>query len=893
MLHARRPWLCSAVYPLAIAALGMSPARSQAPIAAGIARDLAVERAARVTEVSYRLEFDLRAPQAGAGRREVLGVATLSFRLPEAAEQADLVLDFGEDCTLEDFAINGIPADPVRRENHVVLPGARLVPGLNSVETRFAVPVAASGTPLTVYRDPTDGREYWYTLTVPADAHRLYPCFDQPDLKARFDLVLVTPTAFVAVSNGDEIESVDRPRQRQDEALDWVFATTEPISTYLFAFAAGPFAVVADKVPGNLGSDPERRMRMFVRDSKLEDTQADLLFGMHRDALAWLSDYFGISYPFGKLDFVLLPGFPYGGMEHAGAIFYRETALSFDHEPTEGELIRRSTLVYHEVSHQWFGNLVTMQWFDDLWLKEGFATFVAYTLLEALEPGQRAWLRFHQRVKPRAYEVDRTRGTVPILQELGNLADAKSAYGPIVYNKAPAVLRQLQAWIGAQAFQEGMRTFLEKHRYANATWEDLVTALQERTTRDSALWSDRWIKSDGLPRVSADWEVGDDGMLRSFEVQQEAIGGQRREGAERSWPLDLEVLLFDDDLKVRQAQVVLEGPRAAIGDLVGTPAPAGVLLDPRDIAYGLLVLDPTSTRFFSARAHDLADPLQRAVAFAALRETLRAGHLAPTVWIGCLERAIAQESDPATFEWLLARCATTLTRYLTEEEAAPVRRRLSESLLARLSAGAIEGRELETFRFLARYGDRELVTPMCRALLLETLTVPGLKLGIRDRFLAAASVLAATGEEDAIARLERSVEGEDVAKAAYLARAATPDPERKRAVFASFLPDAKGEAIPEQWIQDALEFFHWPGQSSLTMPFLRPALDQVEAVKRARKIFFMPAWIDAFVNGHSTPEALAVVESWRAETKLDPDVEQKLLQSLDELELTVEIRSRD
>ncbi|MCA8964937.1 MAG: hypothetical protein KDC48_08615, partial [Planctomycetes bacterium] len=403
--------------------------------APGISKELAKARKQVISAVQYDLRFRLE-----KGAKEVAGEVWLRFQLPEDRELTNpIVLDFAGK-TLTDVRLNDTDVSLTRVANHVVLPVDRLGYGWNGLVAKFTSEVAPTGTPLTVYRDPQDGQEYYYTLVVPADAHRLYPCFDQPDLRAEFRVELVLPNDWVAVSNAVLAEDMPEPTA---EGTVWRFVATRPLPTYLMAFACGPFAIASAPLAGVPGIDVRQPLRIFYRNRERDHLDRDALVKLHAEGLRWLCGYFGVPYPFGKLDIVLLPGFPYGGMEHAGAIFYREASLAFDHPPTAAELVRRSTLVYHELSHQWFGNLVTMKWFEDLWLKEGFATFVGYQALEALEPERRAWLRFLQRVKPRAYEVDATPGTTPVFQALDNLADAKSAYGAIVYNKAPAVLREL------------------------------------------------------------------------------------------------------------------------------------------------------------------------------------------------------------------------------------------------------------------------------------------------------------------------------------------------------------------------------------------------------------------------------------------------------------------
>lgn len=436
----------------------------------GISRELAQARAALVSDLACNLQLRL-----DANAKDVQGRISLTFTLASTRDPAaPLVLDFaGQE--LAEFQVNEKPTAVRAVADHVVIPAELLVSGYNRVTAQFRSAVAPTGTPLTSYRDPSDGREFYYTLVVPADAHRLYPCFDQPDLRTRFRLDLDLPAEWVAVANGAEMPVAAQPPEGRRY---WSFRETVPLPTYLMAFACGAFAIVPGPALQAPGIDAQAPFRIFVRPSQQKLLDREAVAKLHIEGLRWLCTYFNVDYPFRKLDIALLPGFPYGGMEHAGAIFYREQSLAFDHPPTDGELARRSTLIYHELSHQWFGNYVTMRWFDDLWLKEGFATFLAHLAMAELEPERQSWLRFLQRVKPRAYEVDGTPGTVPVFQELQNLADAKSAYGPIVYNKAPAVLRELHDRLGAGAFRAGLTRFLQAHALGNATWRDLAGALE-------------------------------------------------------------------------------------------------------------------------------------------------------------------------------------------------------------------------------------------------------------------------------------------------------------------------------------------------------------------------------------------------------------------------------
>lgn len=836
--------------------------------APGISRELAHGRKAILSDVEYDLRLRL-----AEGGKEVTGDIWMRFRLPlDTDPSAPLVIDFaGTD--LAAVRVNGRDATLRAVHDHVLVPPELLVRDRNSLMASFRSPIAPSGTPLTVYRDPADGREYLYTLVVPADAHRLYPCFDQPDLRAVFQLELELPATWTAVANTPRIEP-EKPRPVQ--GTRWCFARTKPLPTYLMAFACGPFHVIDAPAPRAPGVDPAHPMRLYLRGSQLHWLEQDALVSMHSEGLRWLATNFGVPYPFDKLDFVLLPGFPYGGMEHAGAIFYRETALLFDHPPTAAERVRRSTLIYHELSHQWFGNLVTMKWFDDLWLKEGFATFVGHQMLEALEPGQKSWLRFLQRTKPRAYEVDGTPGTTPVWQELANLADAKSAYGPIVYNKAPAVLRELHERLGAAVFQRGLQRYLEKHAFGNADWRDLAQALEGASRQDLGRWSERWLLAPSMPQVRVAWDLDENGIVASAELRQRPIGG------DGTWPLELELLVFDLAGKRRTLTIASDAASTPLTELIGRAPPRAILANPRDVAYGQFVPDARSRAFLLQHVASETDPLVRAVGTQALFEAVREAELDPAAFAATLLAVLAVETDADTHGWLLDLLGTTLGRYLVPERSAPLREQATTLLLAQHQREPDPSRQLPIFRFLARNGSGPRVLDTCRAMAASE------TLGKQDRFLAAAALLAAGQGDDVLATLQERFGKEDIGKELFLARAAIPTAENKAAYWQQY---QQPDAPPEQWTQDSLSWFHWPGQAALTLPWLRPALERVDWVKKNRRIFFMPAWLDAFVNGHSSPEALAIVDDFLATAELDADVRKKLLQSRDGLARAVRIRA--
>ena len=437
----------------------------------GIPRALAQSRAARVSGLHYQLSYTL-IPHAPA----TVASETLRFTLTDPGPPSpNPSSSISATAPVSSLTLNGAAIPTTIDHGHLVLPAGHLHAGPNTLEAHFTANIGAAGKAITRFEDHDDGSEYLYTLFVPMDASMAFPCFDQPDLKARFTLSITAPAAWSVISN--------TPSTRQSalafsDTATTAFAETEPLPTYLFAFAAGPFVNV----------HPTAGLpNVWVRKSKAPTAIAEVpaVQTTAADGIKFLSDYFAQPFPFPKYEMVLIPGFAYGGMEHAGCTFLREESVLFRTAPTDLNRFGRQTLVLHELTHQWFGDFTTMRWFDDLWLKEGFAQYMAYKTLAALHPDLPVWQRFYQSIKPGAYAIDETQGTTPIYQDIPNLNAAKSAYGAIVYSKAPGVLRQLNYVIGDEAFRHGLQLYLAAHQYGNATWNDLIDSFNKHPAATS------------------------------------------------------------------------------------------------------------------------------------------------------------------------------------------------------------------------------------------------------------------------------------------------------------------------------------------------------------------------------------------------------------------------
>lgn len=833
----------------------------------GIPRELARQRAEQISDVRYGLTFTLvRHAETANGHEE------LQFRLKSPT---DTLLDFREG-TASDLEINGKAADAKIENGHIQLPAALLKAGNNTVKLNFSAPVAPAGKAITRFEDKDDGSEYLYTLFVPMDASMAFPCFDQPDLKGRFHLEVIGPMDWTVISNS-AVESTSAIKGGPHAQQYTAFAETNPISTYLFAFAAGPFRKVHD-TPGLPG--------LYVRQSQLKraEEEAAEVQEITAQGIKYLSGYFAQPFPFPKYDMVMIPGFAYGGMEHAGATFLREESILFRTAPTHSDHLNRDILLLHELTHQWFGDLVTMRWFDDLWLKEGFAQYMAYHALADLMPQENIWKRFYQAIKPAAYSIDSTKGTTPIYQDIANLKDAKSAYGAIVYSKAPGVLKQLAFVVGEDKFRDGLRLYLKEHAYANAEWSDLVHAIERVSGKQLQGWAAAWIRQRGMPQVDVQWSCDPANKINHFSLTQKDVLDEGN-----TWPMAMQVLLQYANQAPMRLKAQLADRSADVQEAVGKPCPQYVFANDQDYAYGRFLLDPVSRKAVMGQLGDVADVFQRALLWGSLWDSVREAELSPREYLELSLRLLPQEKDAALAQTLIMRLGTGLHRYVGPE----VRRQLVSRAETLASDQMLHSSE-QDFRIIWSRGLRDIAQSdfgrsQLKDLLSGKLTVPGVTFRPLDRWNMVMALIA-TGDSDAqsiyAAEQKRDNTG-DGQKYAYMADAARPDSKTKQDYFNDYLHDP---SRPEDWIVQSLPAFNYWNQSALTLPYLKPALEALPQIKRERKIFFLLGWLRAFIEEQQSETAQQQVHDFLNTATLDKDLQLKILEVVDELDRTVKIR---
>ena len=835
----------------------------------GISRELAAWRAAHYRDVHYGLTLDL-APPFERLRGE------LAIEVTVDAADADLVLDWrpGEVAGIRDLRVNGMTqAEVTVMPDHLVIPSVLLQSGRNHIALRFDSPIHRSGAAVTRYRDNHDQSDYVYTLLVPADASSVFPCFDQPDLKARFDLSVSAPAEWRVIGNAPVLQV-----SSEGDAATTRFARTEPISTYVFAFAAGPFAELKDDASGT---------RLFVRRSRLDKArqEAGEVLRLTRLGSAYFADYFAQPFPFPKYDVVLIPELAYGGMEHAGATFLREESVLFPFQPSSADRLRRAQLIFHETAHQWFGDLVTMRWFDDLWLKEGFANFMAAKATAALLPEFDAWNAFRA-LKAAAYRTDVTLGTTAIWQPLANLASAKSAYGNIVYSKAPAVLRQAEFFLGEDIFRDAVREFTERHAFGAADWSDLVLAFEHASGRPLQAWADAWVKRRGLPAVRLRWNVNADGTLADATLWQHDVLNEHG-----LWPLRVQVVVVGADGSEIRLPVMLEGESVRVSELEGRVAPRFVFANDGDFGYGLFLLDPASRAAVLEGIGEVRDEFLRALLWDALWEGVRQAELAPLDFLALALRELPHERDEVTVSGMLARIQTAFRWYLSDAQQNAIAPTVEAALRGQMLNAVTPGLRITMFRAFTAVAFTAGGRADLERLLSGELAIAGVTLTSNDRFRIIRRLLTldSSGAAALLDAQSRADQSDDGRREAFASRAAQQDATIKREYFEAFLYDSR---LAERWIEDSLVPFNAVEQQALTLNYLEPALRALPELKRGRKIFFVNNWLAAFIGGQRSAEALSIVQAYLTRPELEPDLRLKLLEAVDGLERAVKIRAR-
>lgn len=853
--------------------------------AEGVSWALAELRKRTVADPRYDVRFSVPRERSSPLR----GRVEIRFTWEDPLERP-VILDFREpERRVLEVRANGRDIRPWTVANHLLILPEHLLQG---EENRVEVAFLAGDLSLNRNDD------FLYTLFVPDRAHAALPVFDQPNLKGRWTLALEIPAEWTALANGEVREDSlgggllgewsfrrrgrgalpDPPHGGARRILR--FGPTEPISTYLFAFAVGDFQVERAERGG-------RTMTFLHRETDREKVERNLpaIFDLHHAALEWLEEYTGIPYPFGPFGFVAIPPFQYGGMEHPGAIFYRSASLFLEPSATQAQELGRASLIAHETAHMWFGDLVTMDWFDDVWTKEVFANFMAAKIVHPSFPEVDHDLRFLLAHHPSAYSVDRTAGANPIRQPLDNLLEAGTLYGPIIYQKAPIVMLQLERMVGEGTLREGLRDYLSLFAFDNATWPDLITILDGLTPKDLAGWSRVWVEEPGRPTIRT--RPRGDRVLEALTLHQEDPWGRGRR-----WPQSLQVALGYGTDRAWRFPVVLEGDSASVPGVEGRPMPDYVLPNGSGVEYGLFQLDRRSLAFLSTHLPRLSDPLLRGTGWITLWDAVLEGELGAEPFLELLLEGVSSEPDEQNLQRILGLLDTTFWLLLPPERREQKAGEVEATLLRRLEGaggGSMASALFRAFRGLALTPDG--VARLQRVWSGEE-EVPGVTLGEEDR-IALAGALAlreVSGWEEILRRQAEEVSNPDRrARMAFVRPALDADPAVREAFFERLR--LRENRAREPWTLEALGYLHHPLRGRHGERFIRPSLDLLEEIQRTGDIFFPQRWVSATLSEHGTPTAVAAVRTFlEARPDLPPRLREKVLQALDLPERAVAIQ---
>ncbi|PWN07669.1 M1 family metallopeptidase [Rhodohalobacter mucosus] len=805
----------------------------------GVSLELAEFRKSLLSDIQYTLYFNI--PE----RREMPIPATVSIKFTLNNEGYDIPLDFRESADkLRSLTVNGTSAEIIYENEHILLPAGMLHPGENQVDIEL---IAGESS---LNRNP----DYLFTLFVPDRARTAFPLFDQPDLKAVYKLTLEIPSEWEAVSNAALSDVI-----QEDSTKILEFRPSDRFSSYLFSFVAGRFEKVTRTVNGV-------EMTMLHRESDPEKVERNLddIFELHAASLEWLEEYTAIEHPFQKFDFALIPAFPYGGMEHVGAIQYRAGSLFLDEDPSDSRLLSRASLIAHETAHMWFGNLVTMKWFNDVWTKEVYANFLAAKIMNPEFPDINHELNFLLRHHPSAYSVDRTEGANPIRQNLANLNEAGQMYGPIIYNKAPIMMRQLELLLGDDLFREGIREYLSSYAFENATWPDLIRILDQKTSTDLAAWSDVWVNTPGRPHFS---------IVRngSASLLQTDPAGQRS----RFWPQQFSIVELSPS-GTQTRLVTSQGAATELDQALGNNR----IYNANGYGYGLFPASPDNLEAWlefgdTAKGSELIN----------LYENMLEGVVDPADYYGRLLNIIRSESNQLLLNRALSYLGTIYWNLMSKEERESAAPGLEEMLWNLMMQQPDASRKRIFFDSYRNVAVTENGVQRLYDVWAGNTKIEGLSLSDND-LTGIAAILAVKSHpraEDILRiQLDNIQDSDRKRRFEFLQPALSADPSVRDQFFES-LKNPENREI-ESWVISSLNYLHHPLRTDHSEKYILPSLELLEEIQVTGDIFFPSRWLDATLSNHSSDNAVETVRTFLNERPgYNEQLRMKILQSADML----------
>lgn len=844
-----------------------------------LSRDEARERAALLSVDGYEVSLDLRSAigEQDTGQatevapRTFRSVTTIRFRSaePGATSFADLIAP-----SVTALSLNGKDLDPGE-----VFDGTRILLEDLAADNELVVDAqcaySRTGEGMHRFVDPEDGEVYLYTQYEPADSRRVFANFEQPDLKAPFRFEVRAPEGWTVWSNG------------VGELTDgvWKFAETKPISTYITAFAAGPYHYVTDSYSRTFadGTTLEIPLGAMCRKGLAPYFDSDDVFLVTKQGLDFFHEHFDYPYPFGKYDQAFVPEYNLGAMENPGLVTFREEFI-FRGKVTQASYEGRANVILHEMAHMWFGDLVTMEWWDDLWLKESFADFMGAFSLVGATRFKDGWITFANRRKAWAYRADQLPSTHPITADIRDLQDAKLNFDGITYAKGASVLKQLVAYVGQDAFLEGARRYFKRNAYGNTRLGDLLSVLEETSGRDLATWARAWLQTAGVNSLTPQVILSAEGRITELAVLQEAA-----ESHPELRPHRVAVGLYRRTPsgaveRYARAEVDVEGPRTIVAELVGAEAPELVLVNDDDLTYCKIRFDEGSLATLRERLGEITDPLARALCWSALWNLTRDALMPARDFIGLVLRFAGRESDIGVLQMLHAWADSALTFYAAPDWRTEGERLLAEGALKELRlAEPGSQHQLTWARFFARVASGAADLQLLAGLLEGTAKIDGLEVDQELRW-AFLEPLAAHGVADE-SRLAAELARDDTASGKrhqVRCLAARPSAAVKAQAWAAVV---ESDALSNALVEATIAGFDQPSRRELLAPYAAKYFAAIERVWADRSIqIAMDVVKGLFPSLQDSQETLDATDAWlAAHESAAPALRRLVLEARDDL----------
>ncbi|MFJ9810003.1 aminopeptidase N [Streptomyces sp. NPDC101158] len=848
-----------------------------------LTREEAQQRAKLLSVDTYEVDLDLTGAQEGGTYRSV---TTVRFDSAEAGAETfiDLVAP-----AVHEVVLNGHALDvaAVFRDSRIAL--AHLKEGHNELKVVADCAYTNTGEGLHRFVDPVDGQAYLYTQFEVPDARRVFASFEQPDLKATFQFTVKAPSGWSVISNSPT------PEPKDDV---WVFEPTPRISTYITALIVGPYHSVHSTYEKDGQVVP---LGIYCRPSLAEFLDADHIFDVTRQGFDWFQEKFAYDYPFAKYDQLFVPEFNAGAMENAGAVTIRDQYV-FRSKVTDAAYERRAETILHELAHMWFGDLVTMEWWNDLWLNESFATFTSVACQASVE-GTRwphAWTTFANAEKTWAYRQDQLPSTHPIMAEINDLEDVLVNFDGITYAKGASVLKQLVAYVGQDEFFKGVQAYFKRHAFGNTRLSDLLGALEETSGRDLKAWSTAWLETAGINILRPAIETDGNGTITSFGVRQEAPAlpaGAKGEAVLR--PHRIAIGFYDLDAGgklVRTERVELDIDAAEltpVPQLAGKQRPAVVLLNDDDLSYAKVRLDEVSLKNVTAHLGDFAESLPRALCWASAWDMTRDGEMPTRAYLDLVLSGIVKETDIGVVQSLQGQVKAALDLYAAPEWRAEGLARWGAAAQEQLRAAAPgSDHQLAWARAFAATARETAELDLLAGLLDGSEVVDGLAVDTELRW-AFVQRLAATGrfdEPEIAAELERdrTAAGE---RHAATARAARPTEAAKAEAWASVVESDKlANAVQEAVIGGFVQ----TDQRELLAPYTAKYFASIKGVSETRSHeMVQQIVVGLYPTLQVSQETLDATDAWIAENDPVPALRRLVTECRAGVERALKARAAD